>query len=383
MKITDVEAIVVASPTLDPDAADATQDALIVRVTSDEGIVGIGEANHSPATVKAFIEARASHSWSRGVRDLLVGSDPSDPPALWRRLYRETIMSGRRGLGVAALAAIDVALWDLRGKAEGKPVYELLGGPTGNEVVPYSSIYTGPASFDEAVDGCGRLVEESRKLGFRAAKLETLVDCVPEHEQVVGLVESVAPALDDMALMVDVGHRFESPAQALYHFGGLESFSPVFVETPLWLDDVDGYRELASASSIPIAIGELFVTRNEFREMLDAGVDVVQPCAIRVGLSEAMAVAADAEARGRQVVLFGWVATTIGVVANIHLAAALRNCAYVEYCPVDLYPGQELRRNLVGPEPELRGGAFVLPTTPGLGLEIDEEALEFYREREP
>jgi L-alanine-DL-glutamate epimerase-like enolase superfamily enzyme len=148
----------------------------------------------------------------------------------------------------------------------------------------------------------------------------------------------------------------------------------------MWLDDVDGYRAVSTGSSIPVAIGELFVTRNEFTEMMDHGaVDIVQPSVIRVGFTQSLRVAEDALARGRQVVPFGWVATTLGVVANNHLAAALSHCPWTEYCHPELYPQAELRHNLAGPEPQIVDGAFPLPPGPGLGVEIDDDALEHYR----
>jgi L-rhamnonate dehydratase len=380
MRITDVEAIVVASPHLNPEAADATQDALLVRVTTDEGMVGYGEANHCPAAVRAFIETRGSNSWSRGLRELLIGADPLDPPKLWHRLYRETIMSGRRGLGVAALAAIDVALWDVRGKAEKKPIYELLGGRSGHALTPYATIYAGPMSYEDAIAENARLVQQALALGFRGVKLEALTDCVPLHDQVVEFVHRLARGVAGAEVMLDVGYRFENSAEALRYLAPLEDSGLYFVEAPVWLDDVAGYADVANASRFRVAVGELFVTRNEFMEMLDVGrVGVIQPSVIRVGITESVQVAALATARSRLVVPFGWVATTIGVMANIHLAATLKNCPFLEYCPLGLYPEQELRKHIAGPEPGLRNGEFVLPSSPGLGIEVDEDAVRHYR----
>lgn len=380
MRIIDVEAIIVATPRANPDAADATQDALIVRVTTDDGLVGYGEANHCPAAVKAFIEARGSHSWSRGVRELLVGADPSNPPALWHRLYRETIMSGRRGLGVAALAAIDVALWDLRGKAENKPIYELLGGHRGRPLIPYATIYAGPMRFEDAIAEDTRLIEAALTRGIRGIKLEAVREYVPHHHQVVEFVETLARGVAREHLMLDLGYRFETSAEAIQYLTPLEDSGLFFVEAPVWVDDVAGYAELAAALRVRIAVGELFVTRNEFIEMLDAGrVGVVQPGVIRVGITESVRVAAEAARRSRLVVPYGWVATTLGVMANIHLAATLGNCPFLEYSSPDLYPGQELRKHIAGPEPTLRDGMFVLPSGPGLGVNVDEDAVRHYR----
>ena len=141
MKIRDIDALVVQRPMMDVGAADAMQDALIVRVQTDEGVVGYGEGNHTPRAMQAIIESPGSHSWSQGLKDLLIGQDTLNPERVWDRLYRGTAMSGRRGMMIAVLAAVDVALWDIKGKAENKPIYELLGGVSGAPIVPYSSLY--------------------------------------------------------------------------------------------------------------------------------------------------------------------------------------------------------------------------------------------------
>ena len=381
MKITEIEAIVVQKPSIDTTAADAMQDAFIVRVKTDEGITGVGEGNHTPQAMKAVVDAPGSHSWSQGVGQLLIGQDPLSPQRLWDTMYRSTVMSGRRGLGVAVLAAIDVALWDIKGKAENKPMYELLGGASGAPIRPYSSLYFGPGEYASTLEVNLEKIARSRELGFPAYKIEPLSDCVQTNDQIVDFAHRSRDLVgDDMRMLIDVGHRWQTPKEALHTLRRVEDCDPGFIETPMWLDDVEGYRRVARGSSIPVAIGELFVTRNEFTEMMDHGaVDIVQPSVIRVGFTQSLRVAEDALARGRQVVPFGWVATTLGVVANNHFAAALSNCPWTEYCHPELYPQAELRHNLVGPEPQIVDGAFPLPPGPGLGVEIDDDALEHYR----
>jgi L-alanine-DL-glutamate epimerase-like enolase superfamily enzyme len=380
VKVRDIEAIVVQRPAMDVGAADAMQDALIVRVETDEGIVGYGEGNHTPRAMKAIIDSPGSHSWSMGIKDLLIGQDPLFPERVWDRLYRGTAMSGRRGMMAAVLAAIDVALWDIKGKAENKPVYELLGGASGAPVVPYSSLYSGPLPFPETMAWNVEAVAKSRELGFRAVKLEPLDDCTPTNPDIVEIVrvgkETLGPGAD---VLVDVGHRWKSAKEALRWLRELEQFDPGFIETPLWLDDLDGYRRVSERSPIRTAVGELFVTRNEFLEMMDIGhVDIVQPCVARVGFTESRRIAEAAAMRGREVVPYGWVATTLALIADVHLAATLTNCPWTEYCHPDVYPHQELRRNLFGPEPRMVDGVFELPAGPGLGVEVDESALRHY-----
>lgn len=381
MKITDIEAIVVEKPTIDVTAADAMQDAFVVRVHTDEGIVGYGEGNHTPRAMKALVDSPGSHSWSQGIKDILVGRDPLQQERLWELMYRSTAMSGRRGLVVAVLAAIDVALWDIRGKAEGKPVHELLGGASGIPVTPYCTIYAGPQDWKDTQRRTTAMIEQARALGLRAVKIEPLDDCTPTNRNVVELAAMAREAAGDaMELLVDVGHRWQTAKEALRVLRELEEYDIRMIETPLWLDDVEGYREISDRSPVPVAAGELFVTRNEFLEMMDRGhVDMVQPCVARVGFTESRRVAEDALVRGKSVVPYGWVATTLAVVADIHLAATLRNSPWCEYCPLELYPDQELRRNLFGPEPKVVDGAFELPTSPGLGVDVDAAALERYR----
>jgi L-alanine-DL-glutamate epimerase-like enolase superfamily enzyme len=381
MRIIDVEAFVVANPVVDDTATDSAQDAFIVRVKTDDGISGIGEGNHTPLAMKAFVESPGSHGFSQGIRELLIGQDPLQPKRIWELMYRATIMSGRRGLGVAVLAAIDVALWDIKGKAEGKPVYELLGGASGAPVVPYTTIYDGPGDYREKLRSNLALIERSLGLGFKAIKVEPLADWVPTNSQVVEFVREARERIpDQIALLVDVGYRWRTAKEALREIRDIEPYAPALIETPLWLDDIDEYRRVADRTIIPVAVGEFFVTRNEFLEMMDRGhVDVIQPSAVRVGFTEGVRVAEDAASRGRSVVPFGWLATTISVAANLHLAATLHNSPWCEYAPFELYPKLELRRNLVGPEPRIENGAFVLPTAPGLGVELDEKALNHYR----
>src|SRR5919204_5278315 len=195
--------MVVEKPTIDVTSADAMQDAFIVRVHTDEGIVGYGEGNHTPRAMKALVESPGSHSWSQGLQDLLVGQDPLHPEQLWEQLYRATVMSGRRGLLVAVLAAIDVALWDIKGKAEGKPIHELLGGATGTPVVPYATIYRGPQSWDETVETYSELIAQARDLGLRAVKIEPLEECAPTNREIVELTRIARELVgDDLDLLV-------------------------------------------------------------------------------------------------------------------------------------------------------------------------------------
>ena len=140
MKVTEVEAVLLRQPgALDTTIADGSQDALIVRVHTDEGITGVGEIDSLPYVAKAVIDAPASHAIASGLGALLVGEDPLDIDAAWQRLYSGSIYYGRRGVAVHAISGIEIALWDIAGQAAGKPIHELLGGAKRDRVKAYAS----------------------------------------------------------------------------------------------------------------------------------------------------------------------------------------------------------------------------------------------------
>src|SRR5579863_10421382 len=143
MKITDVETIYVRQPEV-KQQCDSGQDALIVKVKTDAGITGIGEVDSAPLAVKGAIEGPFSHSVTCGLRELALGEDPFETEYLWHKMYRHTIYAGRRGIGLHAISGIDIALWDIKGKALGLPVWKLLGGGFHKKIRAYASSLFGP-----------------------------------------------------------------------------------------------------------------------------------------------------------------------------------------------------------------------------------------------
>lgn len=384
MRVTKVDCRVLLDPGYAPEATSSSQDTIVVLVHTDEGITGIGETDLNAWVARALIEAPGTHTMDRGLGARLVGLDPLDPAAVWERLYVETAMTGRRGAGVHALGALDIALWDICGKAAGVPCWQLLGGQAHEALTPYASLMPQVATFDEFLPAMVELVLEAQRLGFRAAKLEVIFDGPYANmglresderatEVVAAAREAVGPGF---ALMVDVGYAFDTVDRATRVIESWQPFDLYFVETPLWSDDLDGYAELARRVPVRIAAGEWLATRFEFEELLDRGlVAVAQPDVGRVGgLTEARRVCELAAARGRKVVPHCW-KTGISVAAAAHLAAATPHCPFFEFLPGTLAESA-LRRELVQEELELSGGLLALPSRPGLGVELNSEALE-------
>ena len=383
MKITDIDVTILENPDLDPLACDSAQDAALVRVTTDEGLVGIGEVDATPHVVRAFLSAPSGHSFARGMRDVLLGEDPCDVRRLWNVVYEATIMSARRGMGIHVLGAVDVALWDIFGKSLGLPVWKLLGGSMRPHVTPYASILPNGRLGQEVLEDSSRRMNQVREEGFRAAKIEPVPEVTRHDDDVVEMVARSREALGpDIVLMVDVGYRWQDAKSALEILREIEQYDVYFVETPIHVDKLEAMAELARRTDIRIACGELNAGRHEFLDLMDVGgVDVVQPDVPRAGgLTESLRVAEAAEDRGKLVVPHAW-NTGITTAAAVQLSAVSVNCPYIEYLPPSMYV-DGLRKDLLSLEPNLVGGILELPEEPGIGVELDLDAVDRYRIKE-
>ncbi len=384
MKITSIECDVLLVPDCNPDACDSSQDTIVVRVHTDEGITGIGEVDTNPWVVKTLIEAPGSHIMALGLTALLIGQDPTQPRNLWERLYTFSAMTGRRGAGICAIGALDMAIWDICGKAAGKPVWQLLGGPRQETITPYASLIPEGRTLVAQREDLISKVKWAKGFGFSAAKLEVCIKgpyahhCLKEGDdaivEMVGACrEAVGP---DMTLMLDVAYCWSDWKEALKVCRNLEKYDLFFLETPLPVDDLEGLARLADAAEIRIASGEWLQTRFEFADLMDRGhVDVAQPDIGRVGgISEAMRVVQMALDRGKIIVPHCW-KTGIGIAATAHVAAASPNCRFIEFLPAHV-AYSKLRRELVKDELKIEDGRIALPQRPGLGIELNEDAVQ-------
>jgi L-alanine-DL-glutamate epimerase-like enolase superfamily enzyme len=384
MKITAIECFVLLAPDYRADACSSAQDDLVVKIHTDEGYVGIGETDTNPWVAKAMIEARGTHIMGLGLTEMLIGRDPRDVEGLWERMYTGSAMTGRRGLGICAIGALDMALWDLRGKIEGKPCWQLLGGAVNDAITPYASLLPEGDDLDTYTRVLVERALEAKRLGFRAAKLEVCIKGPYSHNSlqvaddreiariVAACREAVGP---DMTLMVDVAYCWRDWKEALRAIDMFAGEDIYFIETPLPSDDLDGYAKLTQASPVRVALGEWQQTRFEFLEFMNRdALDVVQPDVGRVGgLTEARRVAMLARDRGLTVVPHCW-KSAIGIAASAHLAAISPTCSFIEFLPKEL-ADSSLRRELCRDELPMVDGRLPLPTKPGLGIELDEDAL--------
>lgn len=386
MKITDVEIHVLLAPNMDPTQTSSAQDDLVVLIHTDEGVTGVGESDVNPWMAKTCLTAPGTHTMGLCIKDMLIGSDPFDIAGIWDRMYKGTAMNGRRGLVIHAMGAVDMALWDLKGKALGKPVWELLGGAAQQKVYPYASLLPAGNSFEEYRDALIGNALKARDLGFRAMKLEVIMNGPYAHggmnesydrhtETVAAVRDAVGP---EPTLMVDVGYLWPDARSCLDVVRDWKEFDLFFLETPVWSDDTEELAKVAEAAPMKIAVGEWLATRHEFKELMDLGkVQVAQPDVGRVGgLSEAKIVCDMAAERGVTIVPHCW-KTAISISATAHLAFNTAHCAFIEYLPPQLC-FETLRRELADEDLHFEDGAISLPTKPGLGVALNTEALQSY-----
>lgn len=370
MKITDVEAIPLRLPVV-TNAADSTQDALIVRVHTDEGITGIGEVDASPLVIKSIIEAPESHQISNGLCALCLGQNPLEPARLWDRMYEGTIFFGRRGAAIMALSGVDIALWDIAGKATGQPVYRLLGGGYRERIRAYASTLM-PETPADATREAERWVAH----GFRAIKMGW-GGFGRGFESDAALVAAARRAVGGhVDLLLDFGFRWEGQ-HAVEGARHLDEFHPFWIEEPFLPDSLEQYARLADATDIRVAGGEENTTRWEFHDLIDRGhVDVIQPDVTRAGgLTECLRIARMAADRGRPCVPHAW-STGIVKAASLHLIAAIPNALFLEFCVWE----SPLNLDLVQPPFAIDAdGAVAIPQAPGLGIELDEGTIARYR----
>jgi L-rhamnonate dehydratase len=337
---------------------------LVVEVFTDDGLVGIGNAALAPQVTKQVIDLY--------LEPLLIGRDPWDIEFLWQHMYRKTMAFGRKGIGMAAISAVDIALWDILGKSAKQPVYRLLGGRTKPRIPVYASrLYS--VELSELAAEAKRYKSE----GYKAMKLRFgwgPADGAAGMQRNLDLVHTVRETVGDgIDIMADayMGWTLDYAKRMLPL---LEAFHLRWLEEPVIPDDVHGYAELKSYGRIPIAGGEHEFTAYGFRDLLEArALDYIQFDTNRVGgLTQARKVAALAEAYSVPVIPHA------GQMHNYHVVMASLNSPMAEYFPVvEVEVGNELFWYIFNGEPRAKDGFIDLDENlPGLGLTINESAIE-------
>jgi len=375
MKITDVQAFPVSFP-LETPAQDATGvwhswDTVIVKITTEDGTFGYGEIGpiHGGGIpiFKAMVDCK--------LRDLLIGEDAFDRERLYEKMVGRGTSSyalGQKGAIVTAVAGIDIALWDLVGKILEAPVYQLLGGCVHERIPAYASGFFGKSGRPLTPQECADEAKSYADQGFKGVKMKVGFG----RKQDLLNLEAVRTALGpDLGIMVDANQGF-SYHDVLKIAGELAAFDLTFLEEPLPINDLDAMAALVAAVDIPIAAGENYYTRFEFRDVLvKRAVNIVQPDIIHAGgITETKKIADMASAWN--IPLAPHIHATVGVAASIHLLTSTPNTLAAEY--ITSGGSYRLRQALYGQAFMAEDGWIKATAQPGLGLDMNEEMFEKY-----
>lgn len=380
MKITNVEGFVLKAPEkyknpVGSEEAPGVAYCFLIKVSTDEGIIGWSDVETAPHVADAVIGAPASGcDMIEGIRELAVGENPFDTARLWDKIYRGTIYYGRRGAAMQALSGFDIALHDIIGKATNQPVYRLLGGAYRSSVRAYASTLFRP-NPDDIKKACEFYMEK----GFTAIKFGWGV-FGEDRKRDIRLVEAARKAVgDDIDIMVDAGWKVNRSAyDAVELLRQLEPYNIFFLEDFLHPENYEGYRRVKEAGvKTRLAAGEQEATGWGFRQLIQqGGIDVAQPDLSRAGgFTQFRHIAWEAEVAGIDVCPHAWL-TDLLTSASLHANAVLPRSLFLEY---NVSSSPMLRDIILNPVTLKNDGTMDVPQGPGLGIEIDEKAVEYYR----
>ena len=335
----------------------------LIEVKTDEGLTGIG----SVYTTKALVDGSL-----RLLMPFLIDENALEPERVSEKLHQMTFWNGRGGSVTHTISGIDIALWDILGKATGQPVARLLGGYYRQSIKPYASLL-----FEEP-EKMGKTLQKALERGFRAVKLGWgpfgRVSSKTDEALVRTVRETVGPDVD---IIVDAGgseqfwpNRYK---WALETARMLKDYEVTWFEEALPPDDIENFIKLREHAPVPISSGEVLTRRQTFIPWIERlAVDIIQPDLTKVGgLSEGRRIAWMAYDHHIQLVPHGW-NTAVGLAADLQLVASMPVATYVEF----ITPSPYIDELLATPFRLDEAGMLAIPTAPGLGIELNEEAVE-------
>jgi len=380
MKITNVEGYVLESPQkyTNPSGSEEASGVaycFLMKVMTDEGIVGWSDVETAPHIAASIINAPATGSeMMEGLNSLVVGEDPFEIERLWNKIYKGSAYYGRRGAAIQVLSGFDIACHDIMGKATGLPVYKLLGGAYREKVQAYASTLFRPTPGD-----IKKACNDYMKLGFKAIKFGWGV-FGRDRKNDIALVKAAREELGpDIDLLIDAGWKTNRSAyDAVELLRALEEYNIFWFEDFMHPECYEGYAKVKEAGvKTRIAAGEQEATGWGFRDLITKGkIDVAQPDLSRCGgFTQARKIAWEAEVAGIDVCPHAWL-TDLLTAASLHMNATLPRSLFLEY---NVSTSPMLRDIIINPVTMDKNGFMQVPQSPGLGIEINEKAVNKYK----
>ncbi|MCF8018948.1 MAG: mandelate racemase/muconate lactonizing enzyme family protein [Vallitaleaceae bacterium] len=348
-----------------------TRTIMILKITTDTGIVGWGES-FGPAFVNQVIVDKYYTPY-------LIGQDPLDIEVIWEGLYNILRDHCTRGNAIEAMSSVDIALWDIKGKFFNQPIYKLLGGSPRKGIRPYATgLYRNVLPTDH--EGLIKEALRYKDDGFKAIKIKIGFGVKDDIKTVKAIRKAVG---DEILLMVDANHAYNA-STALKVCRGIEECDITWLEEPVPPEDIEGYIEVKSKTTIPIAGGETEFTRFGFSTLLNRrAVDIIQPdCGVTGGISEFKKIAVLASINNIQCYPHVW-GSAIALYTGIHCAFSLQdfpNKLVQEDMLLEYDRTENFFRECLNKDPLVLVDGYIMPPTkPGLGIEVDEELIAKYR----
>lgn len=358
-------------------ATNWSENTVVVKVTDENGVYGIGEADGPPECMKAFSELETEHLWWTNLKEVVIGRDPIEFRAIWDDMYEATRWIGMRGLGIFAMSGIDMALYDLAGKQHNVPAYKLMGGAQKKKVTPYFTLYPSvamDATLDDIVEAYRPLIETAKERKVKALKVVVMPNNNVTDREVVGYLRKLREIVGyEIDMMVDFLYRWTDWQRARWTINQLEDLDLYFVEACLQHDDFEGHKKLAASINTRLCGAEMSTTRFEALDWLkQTDISVVQSDYNRCGgLTELIRIGEICDIYNAQLMPHNW-KTGITSAACRHFAISNRNSQYVEYLHHDFWKGT-LTTQLTLNDPEIIDGHIYVDELPGLGIQINKE----------
>lgn len=367
---------------VDVPASGWSENTNLIKVTDENGLYGIGEADGSPNVIKAYGQLESEHFQLQNIAEVAIGRDPMEFKAIWDDMYDKSKWVGSRGIGIFAMSGIDMALYDLAGKQHNLPVYKLLGGKYKDVVTPYFTLYPFHDLENPTISDYLRMYEplcqKAVEKGCKAVKVCLSPGLISSDDDwaVVDFLTEIRKMLGNrIRLLVDFLYRWNDWQAARWTLNKLENVDLYLAEAVLQHDDLEGHKKLCNAVSTRVGACEMMTTHYEIMEWIkNTNISAIQLDINRAGgFTAIMRMQELCDAYNVQIMPHGWASGVTGAAVR-HFSAASRTSLYPEYLHTDFWPG-ELVNNLTLDDPEIINGTVEIGEEPGLGVKLNKEYL--------
>ena len=365
---------------VDVAASNWSENTVIVKVTDENGVYGIGESDGNPSTILAYSNIETEHKWITNLKESVIGRDPLEMQAIYDDMYEKSRWYGMRGMGMYPISGIDMALYDLAGKQHNVPAYKLMGGACKAASTPYFTLYpsvNSDATLADIIKAYEPLIQKAHDKKVKAVKVVLMPSCKASDKEIVGYLKQLRSIIGyDMDMMVDCLYRWTDWHEARWTLQKLDDIDLYFAEACLNHDDLIGHENLAKSINTRLCGGEMSITRFEAWDWLkNSGIAILQSDYNRCGgITELRRIKELTDLYSVQLMPHNWKTGITGAVCR-NFDVTNKNATYTEYLHKDFWNGK-LIQNLITNEPEIINGTLKRSEQPGLGIQLNVDFIK-------